>query len=102
MSVCARKGARSTVCVCVHAHAHTRAVYLIPARPAPSMPALPLLQQLAHNVSPLGVTKEEKKKKRRRRGCSERGGKGEECEWVDNDKRGKRGGERRRKRGVER
>lgn len=63
MSVCARKGACSTVWVCVHAHAHTRAVYLIPARPAPSMPALPLLQQLAHNVSPLGVTKEEKKKR---------------------------------------
>lgn len=96
--MCARKGARITVRVCMRTL--TRTVYLIPARLAPSMPALPLLQQLAHNVSPLGVTKEEKKKTRR--GCSERGGKGEECEWVDNDKRGKRGEERRRKRGVER
>lgn len=58
MSVCARKGACSTVRVCMHTL--TRTVYLIPARLAPSMPALPLLQQLAHNVSPLGVTKEEK------------------------------------------
>lgn len=90
----------------VCAHAHTRTVYLIPAGLAPSMPALPLLQQLAHNVSPLGVTKEEKKQ-RRRRGCSERGGKGEEREWVDNDKRGKceeekRSGERTVNRGANR
>lgn len=82
VSVCARKSV-CLMCVymCTHTrvHIHTHTVYLIRARLSLSTPALPLLQQLAHIVSPLGMTKR-REKKRGRRGCSERGGRGEEWE----------------------
>lgn len=56
-------------CLYVRAHTHTHTVYLIPAGLALSTPALPLLQQLANIVSPLGMMKG-REKRRRRRGCS--------------------------------